>query len=34
MKGQRRNFTSKLKAKIAPEAIKESQTMADYIHIV
>jgi transposase-like protein len=29
MKGQRRNFTSKLKAKIAIEAIKESQTMAE-----
>jgi transposase-like protein len=29
MKGQRRNFTSKLKAKIALEAIKNSQTMAE-----
>jgi transposase len=29
MKGQRRNFTSKLKAKITLEAIKESQTMAE-----
>lgn len=29
MKRQRRNFTSKLKAKVALEAVKENQTMSE-----